>query len=330
MIVTEDIPPSEPTSAGVLTDDATPSDVEAMRRIAERLERPPHGVPGASGHHLERLHDMPCTSPPARVDHYAVVLIRTGGGTFTVDGTTHDTRPRTVYFTNPGHVKGFTFGPATTGILLTFTEAFLKEYAHPDPFRELSFLISETAPPFHADAETFGRLDRLAEQVVDEFGRPSPVQKRIVGSLLMATLLRFRDASQSAAVPAEEGDRGSAIVAAFRQDLEAHLRALVSGAAGPPTVADLAAAQGLHPTYLGTVVRARTGRTVGEWIARRLAAEARAQLADARRSVKEVAFALGFSEATHFSRFFKRETGLTPSAARRARAGAGETVEVRR
>lgn len=299
--------------------DAPADDTERMREVVEGLERPPHGVPGASGHRLERLHEMPCTSPPLRVDHYAVVLIRTGGGTFTVDGVTHETRARTVYFTNPGHVKGFSYRAETTGLLLTFDEPFLREYAHPDPFRELPFLLAETAPPFYADAEAFARLDRLALQVVDEFGRPSSVQKRVVGSLLMATLLRFRDACWSAYSPAEEGDRGSAIVSAFRRDLETHLRALVAGTAGPPTVADLAQAQALHPTYLGTVVRAKTGRTVGEWVARRLAAEARAQLADRRRSVQEVGFALGFSEATHFSRFFKRETGLTPSAFRRSR-----------
>ena len=289
---------------------------------AETLERPPHGVPGASGHRMEHLHPGPITMVPFRAHYYSLVLNRTGTGTFTIDGTTYPTRARTVYFTNPGHVKGFTHLEPRTGILLTFSEAFLKEHAHSDPFRELPFLLAETAPPFYADAETFGRLDRLAEQIVEEFARPSPVRGRIVGSLLMATLLRFRDAFWGAYSPAEEGDRGSAIVVAFRCNLEARLQALVAGAAGPPTVADLADEQALHPTYLGTVVKAKTGRTVGEWISRRLAAEAGARLAASQQSVKEVAFTLGFSEATHFSRFFKRETGLTPSAFRGSRTPA--------
>jgi AraC-like DNA-binding protein len=30
-------------------------------------------------------------------------------------------------------------------------------------------------------------------------------------------------------------------------------------------------------------------------------------------SLKEIAFDLGFSEASYFNRFFKRETGLTPA-----------------
>jgi AraC-like DNA-binding protein len=211
-----------------------------------------------------------------------------------------------------------------SGYILTFSEPFLKEHVHADVFGDLPFLIAETAPPFYADAETFALLAGPAEAIIEEHGRPSSVQEKVIASLLMALLFRIRDAFWREYDPVEEGGRGSAIVEAFKRELEARVRALVGGGAtAPPSVSDLAEAQGLHPNYLSTVVKEKTGRTVGDWMAEKLAAEARALLAGSRRSIKEVSYALGFSEATHFSRFFKRETGLTPTAFRRGDAGRG-------
>jgi AraC-like DNA-binding protein len=305
-----------------------PSDIPAydsMAAYVAALGGKPGVVAGASGHRLEDVHPVvPFSMPAFRANYYTVVLIRTGRGRFFIDGVTYDTRPQTVYFTNPGHIKGFAYNEPMSGYILTFSEPFLKEHVHADVFGDLPFLLAETAPPFYADAETFALLAGLAEAIIEEHGRPSSVQEKVIASLLMALLFRIRDAFWREYDPVEEGGRGSAIVEAFKRELEARVRALVGGGAtAPPSVSDLAEAQGLHPNYLSTVVKEKTGRTVGDWMAEKLAAEARALLAGSRRSIKEVSYALGFSEATHFSRFFKRETGLTPTAFRRGDAGRG-------
>ncbi len=57
---------------------------------------------------------------------------------------------------------------------------------------------------------------------------------------------------------------------------------------------------------------------VNTWISEKTIAEAQALLAQTSKPIKEVAYQLGFQEPTHFSRFFKKQTGLTPSAFRRS------------
>ncbi|MGI4875571.1 MAG: helix-turn-helix domain-containing protein [Janthinobacterium lividum] len=44
--------------------------------------------------------------------------------------------------------------------------------------------------------------------------------------------------------------------------------------------------------------------------------EARRLLFHTHQSVKEIAFALGFADASYFNRFFKRQTGATPAGYR--------------
>lgn len=283
---------------------------------------------GASAHRIEVIHPSPSQSETFRTGYFTLVLFRTGRGRYWLDGTVYATRPGTVYFTNPGHAKAFANDAPSTGWVLTFTEAFLKTHARVDIFGELPFLLAETAPPFHADADTFAALDAQAEQVAAEIARPSSIQAPLVAALFVALLLRFREAFWDDYDPIDEGDRGSEIVRTFRRDLEVGVRALVAGEASfPPSVTDLADAQGLHPNYLSTVVKSKTGRSVGDWTAEKMAAEARGLLAGSRAPVKEIAYTLGYSEPTAFSRFFKQQTGETPTTFRRRSDAAQGTVE---
>jgi len=60
-------------------------------------------------------------------------------------------------------------------------------------------------------------------------------------------------------------------------------------------------------------VKAELGLTVTEVINERLAIAARAELRSGQRSIKEVAFDLGFDDPLYFSRFFKKQFGMPPS-----------------
>lgn len=77
---------------------------------------------------------------------------------------------------------------------------------------------------------------------------------------------------------------------------------------------DVAAAVGLTPGYLTTLVRERTGRTVLDWITERRMAEARALLVSTTASAEQVAAAVGYADAAYFSRRFRAHHGRAPGA----------------
>lgn len=84
------------------------------------------------------------------------------------------------------------------------------------------------------------------------------------------------------------------------------------------TVATYADEAGISENYLSRLVKQHTGRTIGEWIDSVRIIRAKRLLAHSNIPVIDVAAAIGFEDQSYFARFFKRETGLTPTGFRKA------------
>jgi AraC-like DNA-binding protein len=89
--------------------------------------------------------------------------------------------------------------------------------------------------------------------------------------------------------------------------------------AGPLRVSDLAREAHLERTYFSRVFRECLGVKPAEYIIRRRVERAKPRLWETDDSLGAVAESLGFSDAFHFSKCFKRVTGLAPSEFRTLR-----------
>ncbi len=83
------------------------------------------------------------------------------------------------------------------------------------------------------------------------------------------------------------------------------------------TVEDFARLLHVSADHLSAEVKARTGRNAREINAERLSTEAKHLLIYTELAASEIADRLGFGEATHFARFFKRHVQESPSEFRR-------------
>jgi AraC family transcriptional activator of pobA len=68
----------------------------------------------------------------------------------------------------------------------------------------------------------------------------------------------------------------------------------------------------IHVNHLNRAVKETTQKTTTTIIAERILHEAKILLKHSKWSVSEIAFALGFTEVTHFNNFFKKHTNLNP------------------
>lgn len=82
------------------------------------------------------------------------------------------------------------------------------------------------------------------------------------------------------------------------------------------TLCDLARELFVSPSYLSRVFSRATGVPLTEYVNSVRIEEAKRLLLGTSRSVGEIAYAVGYSSATHFDRVFKRHNGKTPLAFR--------------
>ena len=78
----------------------------------------------------------------------------------------------------------------------------------------------------------------------------------------------------------------------------------------------------ITPNWLSHVVKSHSGKTVLQWISHAVIQQARIQLAYFEKPINHISDQLNFTSPVDFSRFFRRETGETPSQFRaRLRTG---------
>ena len=77
-----------------------------------------------------------------------------------------------------------------------------------------------------------------------------------------------------------------------------------------------AAQLGITPNYLNILVKKHLGKSALGLINERVILEVKRLLLYPHYTISEVAYRLGFNELSYFSRFFKRNTGITPHAFR--------------
>jgi AraC family transcriptional regulator len=80
----------------------------------------------------------------------------------------------------------------------------------------------------------------------------------------------------------------------------------------PPSLTKLAGSVEIHPTHLTRVFRQFERCTVGDYIRKIRIEQACQKILFSNESLVEIALETGFADQTHFTRSFKRITGMTP------------------
>lgn len=87
----------------------------------------------------------------------------------------------------------------------------------------------------------------------------------------------------------------------------------------PISLCDVARAVGYSPAYLTNLMRQQTGKSVHRWIVERRMTQALSLLLETEKAVNQIAEAVGYQDACHFSRYFRQLYGTSPQAWRSAR-----------
>ena len=262
---------------------------------------------------------IPFKSSILRADYFSFILTKDGAGVYYLDDNKFPFNSNSLYFTNPGHTKSYELFEANEAFIITLTENFLRENVNPNIFEEFPFLLAEIVPPKELKEQDFQEYETIYAQIKNEYQKKSVYKNKILGSLLNLLLLKIKEDSWLNYNPIEEGNRSSHIVKSFKMLLEQEFKKVIETEEIDYrlNVQDFSEKLNLHPNYFNSVIKSKTGKTVYEWIAERTGLTAKSLLLNSPFSSKEISYKLGFSEPTHFNRFFKKNMQLSPGEFRK-------------
>ncbi|HWO18316.1 MAG TPA: AraC family transcriptional regulator [Kofleriaceae bacterium] len=240
----------------------------------------------------------------ASADFTAIVLHR-GGPSIAWHGQLIELDAGDVHVVPAGTAhRIYDFGTAA-GIAIAFLPPML------DDARQLAAALRAVPTPNRIGRQGLGKLEPLAHRMVDESRTQALGSADVLRGLLFCMIA---DVCRLAGVSAREAPRSAAVSGALAFIERSYAR--------PISLRDVGKAVALSPRHLATRVRGETGRSVGDWITTFRLARARTLLRSTELPIEDIAVEVGWSDPTHFIRTFAREEGRTPSAFRRAIAGA--------
>ncbi len=248
---------------------------------------------------------------PYRSDYYKLSLCLRGTAELRVNLHTYPISPGCVVLVTPHIVKQWThFSDDYETLCVFFTSDFLT--AHNAQVGKLRFLRSPTTyvqPLAVPEAEAVAASFRFLQQKyhTPHAHRPTIVQ-HLINGLLYEIAGHFDRPLVSS--PSAQPSR-QALTTAFKQLVQAH-------STHARSVAFYADKLCVTPKHLTQMVRAVTGKPASDLIAEAVVLEAQVLLQTTALPMAAVADHLHFADQFAFSRFFKKRTGLSPTAYQQA------------
>lgn len=167
----------------------------------------------------------------------------------------------------------------------------------------------------HAGVFCSRRVSRLLALLWAEAQGDNPQGPLLTQGVVAAiTALLLRAAHPAPPAPRSTPSLSSARLRRLEEWVEANL-------AEPFSLQEMAGCVGLSVFHFSRALKASTGLTPRGLVTRRRLQRAETLLTETRMPLAEVALATGFADQAHFTNLFRRETGVTPGAWRRLRAG---------
>ena len=245
-----------------------------------------------------------------------ILVIEKGGGEMIFETATVAFAAPTAILVPATAAHGFRFTPEVTdGWVVTFTDdvaGVLGEQSG-DALKRLKSVAADPLVPLEPAADK--RLSALCADLHEESALAREGHRLAMRALLALIAIDVvRRAASRARTGAVTLTRADARVEALRQLIDRHFRR-------ERLISFYAEKLAMTPDRLNDHVKRATGVTAGHLIRQRVLTEAKRQLVFTTQAIHEIAYDLAFSDPSHFTRFFRKQTGVTPQVFREGRGG---------
>lgn len=242
---------------------------------------------------------------------YHLILFTDGGGSHEIDFHKFPVRPYQIYFMIPGQVHSWSFEGPVDGYVINFSvpffQSFLIKSDYMEQFPFFTGIIEDSV--IDLPEVVHQQVKSLFDQLVNESELSQPYGFDMVKSLMLQLFYTIgRLSFEEHAL--KTTSHNYTLLRNFQKLIENNYDTIRL----PKEYAELLY---ITPNHLNALCRNLLGMPAGEVIRNRIILEAKRQLVNLDLSISEIGYKLNFSDNSYFSKFFRKQAGLTPEEFRK-------------
>lgn len=243
---------------------------------------------------------------------YHVMLFTKGGGSHTIDFQSFAVKPYQMYFMVPGQVHSWQFEGEVDGYVLNFSVSFLQSLLlRPDYLEQFPFFNGAVNNAVIDLPEAWqSRMTGLFEDLLYERETAGRLSMDMVQTLMLQIFILTGRLCLD-----QSGSNTNSYSYILLKNFQKLIEKNYSTLKFPK---DYAALLFITPNHLNSLCTNALGLSAGEVIRNRVTLEAKRLLTNHSLTIAMIAADLNFTDNSYFTKFFKKQTGLTPEEFRKA------------
>jgi AraC family transcriptional activator of pobA len=244
---------------------------------------------------------------PHRHDFYQIFWITRGERSFSIDFDHFPVKAPSFVFVPPRAVHTFGTLESTSGYMLSFQQDFLEAQGHSiDLFQDCpAFDPAHFRAVLQVTPAIEERVTHYVEQIFAEFSSKQRGYQTATAALLRLLFVEIRRALSNH-VDSNSFQKYSPLTARFLRRLHSRPYQIASAS-------DVSRFLGVSRSWLNQLVRKETGKNLTDHLQARLILESKRLLAHSDLNISEIAYQLGFDDASYFARLFRQIAQTSPS-----------------
>ena len=245
-----------------------------------------------------------------RNNYFSLIWVTEGAGKLKADFSEYDVEADTLFAFSPYQPFMFSTDEQIKGLAIYFHPEFFCIYKHDKEVSCNGVLFNNVyKPPFiKVDEDAAATFKMLCEQIKKEMQNPDLAQYELLVSYLkifLITASRLKTQQHPDAAEILKDNKQPFIIQRLKDAIESNFKTKHS----PSQYADLLY---ISPKALAKITKSHFNKTLSDLINERIIIEAKRELYLTDKTVKEIAYELGYDDEHYFSRFFKVNAEVSP------------------
>ena len=248
-----------------------------------------------------------------RLPYFSIIVVSEGDGELKADFADYQISKGAILFLSP--FQPFVIDGATLkGVMINFHPDFFCVFRHQNEVAcdGILFNTANDPPFFNIPANESASICSIIDHITAEMSSTGLAQHDLLIAylkILLIRAIRIKFLKCTTSLPLDQGTTDAALLRQLKRMIELHFKTKHS-------VGEYAELLNIPTKTLGRIVKNHFQRTLTEIIAERIIMEAKRELNFTSKTLKEIAYDLGFNDEYHFSRYFKNKIKVSPQSFR--------------